>query len=103
MNDVKDCIEQITKKLMITDKAEMILFHQIIIGGTIVGDDYIRYSKEVKIVGVWLDQHMTMNKHVNSLVSHCYHLTKDGYIASIKQTSRNTCPCSYFQQARQLQ
>ena len=68
----------------------MILFHpksmehQIIIGGTIVGDDCIRYSKEVKNVGVWLDQHMTMNKHVNSLVSHCYHLLKNiGRIRSI--------------------
>ena len=94
--DVKDCIEQITKWSYIQclkinpDKTEMILFHpksmehQIIIGGTIVGDDCIRYSKEVKNVGVWLDQHMTMNKHVNSLVSHCYHLLKNiGRIRSI--------------------
>ena len=101
MNDVKDCIEQITKKLMITDKAEMILFHQIIIGGTIVGDDYIRYSKEVKIVGVWLDQHMTMNKHVNSLVSHCYHLFKNiGRICSILSSKHEEI---LVQQARQLQ
>ena len=68
----------------------MILFHpksmqhQVIIGGTIVGDECIRYSKEVKNVGIWLDQHMSMNKHVNNLVSHCYHLLKNiGRIRSI--------------------
>ena len=57
------------------DKTEMILFHpksmkhQVIIGGTIVGDECIRYSKEVKNVGVLLDQHLDMNKHINNTVS----------------------------------
>ena len=86
MNDVKNCVEQVTKWSYIQflkinpDKTEMILFHpksmqhQIIIKGTIIGEECIRYSKEVKNVGVWLDQHLDMNKHVNSIVSHCYHL-----------------------------
>ena len=51
--------------------------HQIIIGGTIGVDDCIPYSKEVNNVSAWIDQHMTMNKHDNNLVSHCYHLLKN--------------------------
>ena len=43
----------------------------------IVGEECIRYSREVKNVGVWLDQHMNLNKHINSTVSHCYHLLKN--------------------------
>ena len=44
----------------------------------------MRYSKEVKNVGVWFDQQMTKKKYVNSLVSHCYHLIKNiGRIRSI--------------------
>ena len=89
VNDVKNCIEQVTRWSYIQflkinpDKTEMILFHpeslkhQVIIGGTIVGEECIRYSREVKNVGVWLDQHMNLNKHINSTVSHCYHLLKN--------------------------
>ena len=69
----------------------MILFHpksmqhQIIIGGTVVGNECIRYLEEVKNLGsTWLDQHMIMNKHVNNLVLHCYHILKSiGRIRSI--------------------
>ena len=89
VNDVKNCVEQVTTWSYIQflkinpDKTEMILFHpksmqhQIIIKGTIIGEECIRYSKEVKNVGVWLDQHLDMNKHVNSIVSHCYHLLRN--------------------------
>ena len=84
VNEVKNCLEQVTTwsymlSLKINpDKTEMILFHpksmkhQVIIGGTIVGDECIRYSKEVKNVGVWLDQHLDMNKQINNTVSLSY-------------------------------
>ena len=61
----------------------MVLFHpkslrnQMIIGESIIGEECIRYSREVKNVGVWLDCHFSMDKHVNSIVSHCYHLLKN--------------------------
>ena len=84
MNDVKNCIEQITAwsytlSLKINpDKTEMILFHpksmkhRVIIGGTVIGEECIRYSKEVKNVGAWLDQHLDMNKQINNIVSQSY-------------------------------
>ena len=62
---------------------EIILFHpksmkdQVIIGGTMIGEECIRFSSEVKNVGVWLDNNLTMNKHVNTIVSHCYKLLKN--------------------------
>ena len=37
----------------------------------------IRFSNQVKNVGVWIDCNLTMNKHVNSIVSHCYKILKD--------------------------
>ena len=54
------------------DKTEIILFypksveHKVIVGGTIIGSDCIRFSKEVKNVGVWLDNQLNFNKHVNN-------------------------------------
>ena len=42
-----------------------------------IGDQCIRYSDAVKNVGVWLDECLNMNKHVNKIVSHCYKLLKD--------------------------
>ena len=84
VNDVKNCIEQITAwsytlSLKINpDKTEMILFHpksmkhRVIIGGTVIGEECIRYSKEVKNVGAWLDQHLDMNKQINNIVSQSY-------------------------------
>ena len=46
--------------------AEIILFFpkslkdQVVIKGTIIGEDCIRFSKEVKNVGVWLDENLIM-------------------------------------------
>ena len=88
-NDVANCIEQVVKWsnsmfLKINpDKTEIILFYpkslqdQVIIQGTFVGDDCIRYSQAVKNVGVWLDRNLTFEKHVNAIVSHCYKLIKN--------------------------
>ena len=44
----------------------------MIIGGTVIGEECIRYSKEVKNVGAWLDQHLDMNKQINNIVSQSY-------------------------------
>ena len=72
------------------DKTEIILFHpksvqhQIIVGGTFIGDDCIRFSKEVKNVGVWLDNQLNLNKHVNKIVSQGYmHVKNIGRIRNI--------------------
>ena len=87
-DEVKNCIDQVTiwmNQLFLKinpDKTEIILFypkslhHQIIIGGTIIGEDSIRFSKFVKNVGVWLDCIMKMDKQVNTIVSHCYALLR---------------------------
>ena len=88
-NDVAKCIEEVVKWsnsmfLKINpDKTEIILFYpkeledRVIIRGTFVGEDCIRYSREVKNVGVWLDSNLRMEKHVNSIVAHCYKLLKN--------------------------
>ena len=65
------------------DKTEIILFFpkslkdQVVIKGTIIGEDCIRFSKEVKNVGVWLDENLLMDKHVNSIIAHLYKLLKN--------------------------
>ena len=80
-NDVAKCIEEVVKWsnhmfLKINpDKTEIILFYpkaledKVIIRGTFVGDGCIRYSREVKNVGVWLYSNLKMDKHINSIVS----------------------------------
>jgi hypothetical protein len=78
------------------DKTEMILFHpkslqhRVIIGGTFIGKECIRFSKVVKNVGVMLDNNLTLDKHVNNLVSYTFKLLKNiGRIRNIisnKQT-----------------
>ena len=88
-NDVAKCIEEVVRWsnsmfLKINpDKTEIILFYpksledRVIIRGTLVGKDCIRYSREVKNVGVWLDSNLRMEKQVNAIVSHCYKLLKN--------------------------
>ena len=72
------------------DKTELLLLYpktlenQVIIRGTILGDNCISFSEEVKNVGFWLDCNLNMDKHVNKIVSHCYKLLKDiGRIRSV--------------------
>ena len=61
----------------------IILFHpktlhdSVLIRGTFIGEQCIRFSTEVKNVGVVLDENLTMTSHVNKIVSHCYKLLKD--------------------------
>ena len=64
-----------------TSKTELILFLPPCekdtpkILGTFVGDDCIRFSKTVKLLGVNLDSMMNLDNHINNLVSECfYHL-----------------------------
>ena len=65
------------------DKTELLLLYpkslqnEVIIKGTIFEEQCIRFSSEVKNVGVWLDKHLNLDKHVNHIVSHCYKLLKD--------------------------
>ena len=78
------------------DKTEIILFHpdwmksQVIIGGTMIGGECIRFSKLVKNVGVWLDCNMNLNMHVNKIVAQCYRLLRnlgrDRNLISVKDT-----------------
>ena len=98
-NDVTQCVGNVINWMNLQflkinpDKTEIILFHpeslqhQIIIGGTFIGGDCIRFSKEVKNVGVWLDNQLNLNKHVNKVVSQCYMQLKNiGRIRNILST-----------------
>ena len=65
------------------DKTEIVLFHpkslqgRVVIKGIFVGGQCIRFSTEVKNVGVVLDEHLNLKKHINKIVSHGYKLLKD--------------------------
>ena len=88
-HDVPKCIAEVTEWMnsmflkINPDKTEIILFHpdwlksQVVIRGTNIGDECIRFSDEVKNIGVWLDQNLNLDKHINKIVSHCYKLLKD--------------------------
>ena len=89
-NEVPICVQNVTSwmnqqymKVKAPDKTEIILFFpkslkdQVVIKGTIIGEDCIRFSKEVKNVGVWLDENLMMDKHVNSIIAHSYKLLKN--------------------------
>ena len=95
-NDVAQCVNNVINWMNLQflkinpDKTEIILFHpkslqhKVIVGGTFIGSDCIRFSKEVKNVGVWLDNQLNFNKHVNKVVSQCYlHVKNIGRIRSI--------------------
>ena len=88
-HDVAKCIEKVTDWMNMMclkinpDKTEIILFHPksmsdlVVIRGTIVGKECIRYSREVKNVGVWVDEHLKLDKHINYIVSACYRYLKN--------------------------
>ena len=71
------------------DKTELLLLRpaslnkDVIINGIMYQGQCIRFSNQVKNVGVWLDQNLTMDKHINCLVSHCYKILRD--ISRIKK------------------
>ena len=88
-NDVATCINNVVAWMnsmylkINPDKTEIILFHphemrnKVVIQGTMIGKDCIRFSKEVKNVGVWLDRHLNMNKHIDQIVAQCYKWLRD--------------------------
>ena len=45
---------------------------QVIIKGTIIGEDCIRFSKEVKNVGVWLDDSLQATEKYQPNTQHPY-------------------------------
>ena len=63
-----------TEILLMFPKA---LRDKIIVQGTMIGEQCIRFSKVVKNVGVTIDEMLTLDTHVNNVVSHCYKLLKD--------------------------
>ena len=88
-NDIVNCLHRIiewsnTHFMKINpDKTEILLLcpaslnNDIIIKGVIFEGQCIRFSTEVKNVGVWLDMNLTMDKHINQIVSHCFKILKD--------------------------
>ena len=98
-NDVPNCVNKIVewmneKFLKINpDKTELVLFHpesqrdNVIIRGTTIGGQCIRFSKKTKNVGVWLDENLNFDTHINHTVSHCYKLLKD--IGSLRNVLTN--------------
>ena len=86
--DIAHCMNEITSWMnhhflkINPDKTEILLLypkeleHRIIIKGTFINSECIRFSDKVKNVGVWLEKNMNMDKHCNKVVSHCYYLLK---------------------------
>ena len=80
------------------DKTELLLLvppslnHEVIIKGILFEDQCIRFAEFVKNVGVILDMNLSMSKHVNFIVSHCYKILKDiGRIKKSLQKSDLEC------------
>ena len=94
-NEVPRCINEVVKwsfahfMKINPDKTEMILFRppslnkEVVINGIFFEEQCIRFSNEVKNVGVWLDRNLSMEKHINLIVSHCYKILRD--ISRIKK------------------
>ena len=57
------------------------------IHGVFIGDDCVRFSKSVKLLGVNLDMQMNFDGHVNKLVSECYYHLRN--LAKIKRYLTN--------------
>ena len=83
-NDVPNCVDKIVQWMnkhflkINPDKTEIVLFHpesqqnDVIIRGTMIEGQCIRFSNETKNVGVWLDENLNLDSHINRTVSHCY-------------------------------
>ena len=99
-NQVPNCMEKIIQwsneqfMKINPDKTEILLLrpsclnHEIVIKGVLMNEQCIRFSKLVKNVGVWLDENLKMNKHINSVVSQCHKILRDiGRIKTYLQRS----------------
>ena len=99
-NEVPKCIDKIVQwsnehfMKINPEKTELLLFRpislnsEVVINGVLLGDQCIRFSKFVKNVGVWLDENLTLDKHVNSVVSHCHKILRD--IGHVKKYMQRT-------------
>lgn len=88
-NDVANLLMEITKWMnwkfmkINPEKTEILLFYpkalsdKVIVQGIIVGNQCIRFSKVVKNVGIWLDEQLNLDSHINKVVSHSHKLLKD--------------------------
>ena len=88
-NDIPKCLGEVAKWMnryflkINPDKTEILflfpkeLRDSVIVHGTFLEGQCIRFSSAVKNVGVWLDEQLSMNIHINKIVSHCYKLLKD--------------------------
>ena len=88
-NDIAKCMDEIThwmngQHLKINpDKTEILLLYpknlkeRIKIKGTFINEQCIRFSNDVKNVGVWLDENLSFDKHINKIVAYSYKLLKD--------------------------
>ena len=88
-NGINSCMQGIVKWSNLhfvkvnADKTEIILLRppslnkQVIIKGVFIGDECIRFAREVKNVGVWLDENLTLSKQVSTSVSHGFKVLKD--------------------------
>ena len=73
--NLKMTLEQIITEILLLCPSS--LNREVIIQGVIYEEQCIRFSTEVKNVGVWLDKNLRMDKHVNHITSHCYKILKD--------------------------
>ena len=99
-NEVPKCIDRIIHwshehfMKINPEKTEIVLFRpfslnsDIIMNGVLLGEQCIRFSKIVKNVGVWLDENLTLDKHINSVVSHSHKILRD--IGRVKKYMQRT-------------
>ena len=77
------------------DKTEIILFTpnckvNTINGVILSNGDCVRFSSSARNLGFHFDSHMTLEPHINNLVSHCYKLLKDVRIVRNLLTKEET-------------
>ena len=99
-NDIVNCLNQIINwsnnhfMKINPDKTEILLLcpaslnREVVIKGVFFEEQCIRFSNEVKNIGVWIDRNLTMGKHINQIVSHCYKILRD--IGRIKKCLQQT-------------
>ena len=65
------------------DKTEILLLRpsllndEVVLNGIFFQDQCIRFSDQVKNVGVYVDKNLNLNKHINTVVSHGHKILKD--------------------------
>ena len=89
INNVPALMEDIKARMHLhymkinTGKMEFVLFHpesessKVIIRGTFLEGQCIRFAEKAKNIGVLLDQHLSFEQQVNKVVSHSYRLMRN--------------------------